>query len=590
MTIINWSLTKFVGVFIASFAFIVVTPFTVAAATTNVAPAAQVTFTFDDGLKSALTQAAPVLAKYNMTGTSYIPTGCIGSVGTCHADKTAAYMSWAQVTDLQNKYGWEIGAHTINHFPLTTLTDAQKEQELYQSKQDLLSHGFNATSFASPGGDYDMATLAIVAKYYSSHRGFWDQGTNKWPHSEYIIRVKQVQAGVSVASVKTAIDQAIANKEWLVLVFHDIKVKASSKAADYEYSTANLNSIASYVNTKRAAGLVKVPNIRDGVVTSDTNLFANGTFGNGISDGWTTDTPNNVQLNTALKGSYPEAVNSIKFVAGATNAHLFSPKVVIDPNATYMFKNFLDVNQLTTGEIGFYIDEYNAAGNWISGQWKVAERSVFVENLNFTYKATSSAVATTRLQVYATGNSGIVAYVDNIQMFPVTAVTIVTPPVEPPAPVEPPVVTSLIANSTFDAGLAEGWTTNGPLQIMADASNNGSTRNPTNSIKIESADEYVHLFSPKVAVASLTDYSITSYLDIRQISSGEVGFYIDEYDVAGNWISGQWKAAKSSVAKGDVSLAYSPSSVNVATASLQVCVTSNSNVIAYFDDVRWYAL
>ena len=41
------------------------------------------------------------------------------------------------------------------------------------------------------------------------------------------------------------------------------------------------------------------------------------------------------------------------------------------------------------------------------------------------------------------------------------------------------------------------------------------------------------------------------------------------------------------VGASNVDLTYSPSTTNVARASLQVYVTGNSGVLAYVDDVRW---
>ena len=38
----------------------------------------------------------------------------------------------------------------------------------------------------------------------------------------------------------------------------------------------------------------------------------------------------------------------------------------------------------------------------------------------------------------------------------------------------------------------------------------------------------------------------------------------------------------------DVDLTYSPSSADVAKASLQVYVTGDPEVVAYVDDVRWW--
>lgn len=48
-------------------------------------PAAQVSFTFDDGFRSSLYRAAPTLRKHGLTGTSYVITDCVGMVTTPHS-------------------------------------------------------------------------------------------------------------------------------------------------------------------------------------------------------------------------------------------------------------------------------------------------------------------------------------------------------------------------------------------------------------------------------------------------------------------------------------------------------------------------
>ena len=149
------------------------------AATNNPTPTAKVSFTFDDGLASAYTQAAPTLAKYGLTGTNYVITNCVGMTttpNTCRADTNRPYMSWAQVQALQNTYGWEIGSHTVDHKCLasnakqdpgdcqaSTLTTAQVDTELANSKSALASHGIAATDFAPPYGDYNTSVMAEIA-------------------------------------------------------------------------------------------------------------------------------------------------------------------------------------------------------------------------------------------------------------------------------------------------------------------------------------------------------------------------------------------------------------------------------------------
>jgi peptidoglycan/xylan/chitin deacetylase (PgdA/CDA1 family) len=574
------------GVAIAALTGALLSPTAAYAATDNPAPAPLVSFTFDDGMASVLTQAAPTLQKYGLTGTSYIITNCVGMTtvpNTCRASTDVPYMTWAQITQLQNTYGWEIGSHTVDHQCLvstgddcqaTKLTAAQVDAELANSKTALASHGFNATAFAPPYGDYDMSAVAQVAKYYSSMRGFADTGNNPWPLGDYLLRnIPAQEVTTPVATLKAKVDEAIANKTWVVFTFHDIRPTPSQTPDDYQYGTAELDQLAAYVKTKVTAGQIKNVNVSKGLVNGSPNKLANPSFNNGIADGWRTDAPAAITADAGNNGSYPDPAKSVKLVSGATTGHLFSPTVPVSPTTNYLFKAFLNVAAVSSGEVGFYVDEYNSAGQWISGQFRKRENSRWVESMNFTYTPSSTNVASASLQIWAAG-TGVTAYVDNVQMLALGAETLPPPPA------------NLVANGTFDAGISSGWTTDSAATITADAANHGSPANPVNSVKLTATTANRHLFSPQVPVTPGT-YKIAAYLNTTARTSGEVGFYIDEYNAAGQWISGQYKLGVAVAGVTNIDLTYSPSTTAVAKASLQVIVEANSGLLAYFDDVRW---
>ena len=419
---------------------------------------AKVSFTFDDGLASALAQAAPTLAKYGYAGTDYVITNCVGMLNpnSCAADGTKNYMTWDQITQLQNTYGWEIGSHTQNH-PLTaaadnpSLTDAQLDAEMSGSLAALKAHGFNPTDFASPYGDYDNRSLAAIAKYYNSHRTFQDDvqpaaaelsntfpyysPRNTSPYNNYLLTVKEVQGNVSVATVKSYIDQAKANNQWLILVFHEVKASGASTVQDaYEYNAGDLDQIAAYVQSQN----IPVTDMAHGLATSSTNLLANGGFSNGIADGWTTDSAGIVadKQTTSLAGhgSYDGTaegpLSSIALTGAATDGHLFSPTVAVDPTQTYVVKNFVNVTS-TSGEVDFVVDEYDANDTWLSDKYvqgvtgSTTANNVQVGDVNFNYTPTSANVAKARIQVIAHG-AGLKAYIDNVQMFPMSAIGVTT--------------------------------------------------------------------------------------------------------------------------------------------------------------------
>lgn len=575
-----------IGVAVAAMAAALLTPGVANAAVDNPAPGPLVSFTFDDGALSSLTQAAPTLQKHGLTGTNYVTTNCVGMTAvpnSCRANTDVPYMTWDQIVQLQNTYGWEIGSHTVSHQCLvsvgddcqaTKLTAAQVNAELANSKSALAARGINATAFAPPYGDYDMPVIAQVAKYYSSMRGFADTGNNIWPLGDYLLRNVPVQEVTTpVATLKAKVDEAIANKNWVVFTFHDIRPNPSRNPDDYQYGTAELDELAAYVKTKVAAGQIKNVNVSKGLVTGSPNKMPNPTFNNGLGDGWRTDAPATITADTGNNGSFPDSARSVKLVSGTGQGHLFSPRVPVTPGTNYLYKTFLNVAAITSGEVAFYVDEYNAAGTWISGQYRKRENTRWVEALNFTYTPSSTNVATASLQVIVAG-TGITAYLDNVQMMALSAET-----QQPPA-------SNLVANGTFDAGISGGWRSDAATAIVADGANNGAPANPVNSVKMQSTAANIHLFSPQVNVTP-GSYKIAAYLNIRNRTAGELGWYIDEYDANGNWISGQWKLASTTVGASNVDLTYSPSTTNVARASLQVYVTGNSGVLAYVDDVRW---
>ena len=557
----------------------------------NPTAAPLVSFTFDDGNLSALTQAAPTLQAHGLTGTSYVVTDCVGMSAvpnTCRANPDLPYLTWQQVTQLEDDYGWEIGSHTVDHPCLASdaatsdgecqsakLTAAQVDAQLAGSKAALAAHGITATAFAAPYGDYDNTVMATAAKYYSSMRGFRDEGLNQWPLGDYLVQNVAVEEGSdSVASLKAEVDEAIATRTWVVFTFHDIALQPSQDPDDYQFGTAELDELAAYVASKQAAGAIRSVNVSKGLVSGGTNKLPNGSFDNGLGDGWRTDAPATITVDTGGNGSWPDATNSIELVSGPAPSHLLSPAVSVSPGTTYLFKSFLNVQTLSSGEVAFYVDEYDAGGTWVSGQYRKRENSAFVEAMNFTYTLSSSTVARASLQVIVAG-AGITARLDNVQLLALGEEEV------PPAPA------NLVANGTFDAGISDGWTTNAPATILADAGGHGSPANPVNSVSLQSSASNTHLFSPQVAVTP-GSYSITAFLDVKSRASGEVAFYVDEYDANGDWVSGQYKLGTQALGVVDVTMTYSPSTTGVARASLQVIVVGDSGLVAYVDDVRWW--
>jgi len=191
-----------------------------------------ISVTFDDGWKSIYDVAGPQLARYGIHTTQYIISGTNTDPG---------YMSDAQIRALQAE-GHEVSSHTITHPDLTTLTDSQLNHELGDSKA-VLQKRFNvpAADFASPYGHTDARTLAVIKKYYRSHRntnGDYTNGVSEYDvntinsFDRYNIIGVTVRRDTTVADLQKLVDYTKAHNGWLVLTYHQVDDSPSNFGMD----------------------------------------------------------------------------------------------------------------------------------------------------------------------------------------------------------------------------------------------------------------------------------------------------------------------------------------------------------------------
>lgn len=201
-----------------------------------------VSVTFDDGWTNQHTNALPLLKKYGLPSTFYIISGEL----TDQPD----YMSVAQIKDLQNA-GAEIASHSVTHPDLTTVSQTQLVQEMSQSQATLQgSFGGSITDFAYPFGAYNANTLAVGKQYYQSQRSV-NQGFNtrdNWDITQ--LKIYEVDSNISQAQVQGWIQAAIAQKSWLILVYHEIAVTPTDPTdALYDTQPSDLDAELGYIKT-----------------------------------------------------------------------------------------------------------------------------------------------------------------------------------------------------------------------------------------------------------------------------------------------------------------------------------------------------
>jgi peptidoglycan/xylan/chitin deacetylase (PgdA/CDA1 family) len=133
-----------------------------------------VAVTFDDGYRSVLELAAPIMERLGIPGTLFVPTDHVGRdepmswpgidrwLGGPHEHELLP-LSWEQLRRLAEA-GWEIGSHTRSHPHLIKVSDKQLDEELGGSRQEcerMLDEP--CLSLAYPYGDHDARVIAAAA-------------------------------------------------------------------------------------------------------------------------------------------------------------------------------------------------------------------------------------------------------------------------------------------------------------------------------------------------------------------------------------------------------------------------------------------
>ncbi len=173
-----------------------------------------VTLSFDDGWKSIFTNAVPTLG--NLKSTHFIYTGAV-------AGSYSSYMAPSDLAALAAN-GHEIAVHGHGHLHLNDLSQAEKEAEILDSKNYLISLGITPSTFAYPFGEgWDneaVRTILTDAGFVGARsvvRGYNYKDTDK-----LALRVQSIDHTTTAAEITGWIDTAVTEKAWLILMFHEV--------------------------------------------------------------------------------------------------------------------------------------------------------------------------------------------------------------------------------------------------------------------------------------------------------------------------------------------------------------------------------
>jgi peptidoglycan/xylan/chitin deacetylase (PgdA/CDA1 family) len=133
-------------------------------------PRRPVVLTFDDGFRSVLEEAVPVLTELGFSATIFVVAGYCGGTNDWPSQPPALprlpLLSWADLRAL-GAAGLEIGAHGLTHAPLTHLSAREAGREIVGSKAILEEKlGRPVVTFAYPYGLAGRAHRDLAATHY----------------------------------------------------------------------------------------------------------------------------------------------------------------------------------------------------------------------------------------------------------------------------------------------------------------------------------------------------------------------------------------------------------------------------------------
>ncbi len=102
------------------------------------------------------------------------------------------------------------------------------------AKAWLDANGFPNAGFASPRGDLNATALSVVRKYHVYYRAL-EYDLNSMPVTNtFPLKTAVVAEGVAdLPAVRSALDQAVANQSWVILLTHGAYTPGSDPALEW---------------------------------------------------------------------------------------------------------------------------------------------------------------------------------------------------------------------------------------------------------------------------------------------------------------------------------------------------------------------
>lgn len=144
--------------------------------------------TFDDGYQNVLLNAAPILAEYNFSATCYIVSDNLGKSNIWDLDKGITQKPLMSIDEVLRwlSLGMDIGAHTLTHPDLTTISLNAAKKEINKCKLNLeKTFKTSINDFCYPFGKFneDISNLVEELGFLTAttmKRGRINLSTNRY--------------------------------------------------------------------------------------------------------------------------------------------------------------------------------------------------------------------------------------------------------------------------------------------------------------------------------------------------------------------------------------------------------------------------
>jgi len=181
--------------------------------------ASQVAVTFDDAYRDVYENAFPVLKKYKIPATIFIPTGLIGKFITASGGVTLPIMTEEMMKEMlaeqvSGTEGSQAGSliefmpHGVTHREFSSLSVAELAEELSAPQQALRALGSDGSVVAYPRGKFNDAIVGASREFYQAGVTV-NEGLVLPADDPYRLRRNSIDSSTTMGQFKAKVSGAI---------------------------------------------------------------------------------------------------------------------------------------------------------------------------------------------------------------------------------------------------------------------------------------------------------------------------------------------------------------------------------------------